>query len=156
MFSSDDGHGRMIINKTTNYVSVVSSIIFGAIANGDLLNHKAYLFSEMIDYFLDFQTSIEDAEAGESSFILSNYPNPFSKTTTIKYTTSENTKVSIDIYNTVGQFVKRLVDKEHTPGDHSVTWDATNNYNNEVASGIYYIMIKTGNTTEASKMILSR
>ena len=44
--------------------------------------------------------------------LIQNYPNPFNPETTIKYNVSEDTRVSIVIYNMMGQRIKTLIDQE--------------------------------------------
>ncbi len=65
-----------------------------------------------------------------------NYPNPFNPTTTFNYELAQPGRVSLVIYDILGQEVKRLVDNSNDPGYYSVTWDATS-----ASSGLYYARI---------------
>jgi hypothetical protein len=56
LFSSEDGFGRIIANETTEFKTVSSSVVLGAMANGDFLNLKPYVISEIVNYFLDLAT----------------------------------------------------------------------------------------------------
>lgn len=78
-----------------------------------------------------------------------NYPNPFNPATEIKYTVSTSDVVKLRIYNSLGQVVTTLVDKQHTPGTYSVVWDARN-----VASGAYYYRLEVGNEVFPAKKAL--
>ncbi|NUM80652.1 T9SS type A sorting domain-containing protein, partial [bacterium] len=82
-----------------------------------------------------------------------NYPNPFNPTTTIRYNLKENTKVTLTIYNTLGQVVKALVDKEETAGIKNISWDGKDEHGKQVASGVYIYKLKTGNLVFSRKMI---
>lgn len=64
-----------------------------------------------------------------------NYPNPFNPSTTIKYDIAKTGKVSLRIYNTLGQEVRTLVNKHQAAGYHSVVWDGKNNEGKTVSSG---------------------
>ena len=86
--------------------------------------------------------------------IISVYPNPFSKTTSINYVVKENCKVSIDIYNQQGQLVKQLVKKDQLPGIYNVNWNATDESGNSVSSGFYFYKINIDERTEIGKIIL--
>jgi len=86
--------------------------------------------------------------------LVSVYPNPFSKTTSIKYVVKENRKVSIDIYNQRGQLVKQLVKKDQSPGIYNVNWNATDESGNSVGNGFYFYKINIGERTEIGKIIL--
>ncbi len=78
-----------------------------------------------------------------------NYPNPFNPATEIKYTVSTADVVKLRIYNSLGQVVTTLVDKQHTPGTYSVVWEARN-----VASGAYYYRLEVGNEVFPAKKAL--
>ncbi|MEW6412748.1 MAG: FlgD immunoglobulin-like domain containing protein [Candidatus Zixiibacteriota bacterium] len=83
-----------------------------------------------------------------------NYPNPFNPTTTIQYALPERAKVTLDIYNILGQKVRRLVDETQPAGTHTVVWDGRNETNQPVATGLYFYRMTTGDFQESRKMIL--
>ncbi len=85
-----------------------------------------------------------------------NYPNPFNPVTEIKYAIPYRDKVSIVVYNTLGQKVKTLVSKPHEPGYYTVTWDGTNNSGHQVGSGVYFYVVKAGEHRAVKKMVLLR
>lgn len=78
-----------------------------------------------------------------------NYPNPFNPVTTITYTLPEQARVTVDIYNVLGQRVGRLVDESQSAGKHSVIW------NGEPApTGLYFYRIVAGDKIDHGKMLL--
>ncbi len=82
-----------------------------------------------------------------------NYPNPFNPDTKIKYSIFKPTNISIVIYNSLGQEIKKLVnDKFQTLGDYEVLWDGKNNKGNIVAAGTYICKLKAGNKVKNIKM----
>ncbi len=83
-----------------------------------------------------------------------NYPNPFNPTTHISYQLPTNAHVTIAVFNTNGQEIKTLVDKEMNTGYHNTIWDGTNNAGETVSSGLYIYKIKAGNFTDIKKMML--
>lgn len=90
-----------------------------------------------------------------SEFSLSqNYPNPFNPTTSIKYAISENARVTLTIYNVLGQVVRTLVNAEQESGYYTVRWDGTNDFGGKVSSGIYIYRISAGSFTSTVKMNL--
>ena len=90
-----------------------------------------------------------------SEFSLSqNYPNPFNPSTSIKYSITENTRVSLVVYNLLGQAVRTLVNAEQQAGYYTVTWDGKNEFGSSVASGIYIYRINAGNNVHTLKMNL--
>jgi flagellar hook assembly protein FlgD len=70
-----------------------------------------------------------------------NYPNPFNPSTTIKYQMPEAGRVSITVYNMLGQMVKQLVDTEREAGYHTIVWNGTDRNNAMVSSGVYLYKI---------------
>ncbi len=78
-----------------------------------------------------------------------NFPNPFNPSTNIKYTLTQNNFVSLKVYNSVGQEVATLMNKEQKPGEYNVTFDGS-----ELASGIYYYILKSGTYMKTNKILL--
>lgn len=88
-------------------------------------------------------------------YVLSqNYPNPFNPTTEIRFALPRAEKVSLTIYNALGQQVKALVSEYRQPGHHTVTWDAANDAGQKVGSGMYFYVLKAGEFRAVKKMIL--
>ena len=83
-----------------------------------------------------------------------NYPNPFNPSTTIAYDLARPGHVSLDIYNTLGQSVKTLVDEKQLMGTHSVPWNGTGNFGQKVPSGVYVYCIKIEGFIQTRKMLL--
>jgi len=80
-----------------------------------------------------------------------NYPNPFNPATTIKFSLPEPANVSLNIYNTLGQKVKELVNTNLEAGRYNYQWDASNH-----ASGIYIYELRTDKFVSVKKMILMK
>ncbi len=78
-----------------------------------------------------------------------NYPNPFNASTVISFNLKEAAPVTIDIYDITGAIVTTLVDENLSAGNHEVVWNASN-----VASGVYYYKLSSGNTTETKQAVL--
>jgi subtilisin family serine protease len=82
-----------------------------------------------------------------TSFTLrNNYPNPFptptNPSTTIGFSLSEASQVTITIHNTLGQKVLTLVNDQRTSGAFNIPWDATNAKGIPVASGVYFCVLE--------------
>lgn len=119
---------------------------------------RSALMGRVLTYF-GLPTGIEDNSpplAGKFE-LFQNYPNPFNPTTKITYTLPQNqtnSKVKLEIFNSLGQKLKTLVDKNQIAGSYEVLWDGRNNEGLLVASGVYYCRLKTTNFVAARKMIL--
>jgi hypothetical protein len=66
-----------------------------------------------------------------------NYPNPFNPTTQIRYGLPEQSRITLTIFNELGQEVRRLVDGSQAPGYPTAIWNGTNSAGEKVASGVY-------------------
>ena len=85
-----------------------------------------------------------------------NYPNPFNPETKIIYQIPKISRVTIKIYNILGQEVRTLVDKEQTMGEYKVIWDGKNNSGIPLSSGIYIYQLRTKDFINSKRMILLR
>ncbi|MCP4704760.1 MAG: T9SS type A sorting domain-containing protein, partial [candidate division Zixibacteria bacterium] len=86
--------------------------------------------------------------------LFQNYPNPFNPTTNIQFYLEKSDEIVLGIYNITGQKVITLIDKRLGTGLHKISWDGTDGFGNEVASGIYFYQLKTGDSKKSRKMIL--
>jgi hypothetical protein len=96
-----------------------------------------------------------------SSFSLNqNYPNPFNPTTNIEFNIDvsdsdiERGKVTLDVFNLLGQRVTRLFDGDRMPGRFRVMWDGTNGAGGRVSSGVYFYRLTVGSESQTKKMVL--
>ncbi len=94
--------------------------------------------------------------APNSFALLQNYPNPFNPTTSISFTLSVDSKVSLKVFNVLGQEVASLLNSTISAGQHQITFNASN-----LNSGVYFYQIKVngidGSTYNAvRKMMLTK
>jgi len=80
-----------------------------------------------------------------------NYPNPFNASTVIKYELSQQSQVTINIYNILGRKVSTLIDKQQPAGYHQAIWRT-----DDFSSGMYFYMLQAGDYIETKKMLLLR
>ena len=88
--------------------------------------------------------------------LLSNYPNPFNPSTTIRYSLEKDGHVSLKIYDTLGRKVKTLVDGIEPAGQREIVWDGTDNTGNHVSSGVYMYVLSSGANIKTHKMLLEK
>jgi photosystem II stability/assembly factor-like uncharacterized protein len=85
-----------------------------------------------------------------------NYPNPFNPSTNIEWNMKNSGPVEIRVYDLLGKEVKTLVNELFQPGNHIISWDGRNRYDNLVSSGIYYYRIKVNDFIDVKKMMYLR
>jgi len=92
----------------------------------------------------------------ESFQLCQNYPNPFNPITTIQYWIPRTDKVTLKIYDLLGQEVLTLVNSVQPTGSYEISWDGKNKMDQPVANGIYLYRLRSDNFVKVRKMILLR
>ncbi|PIG94412.1 YCF48-related protein [Gloeocapsopsis sp. IPPAS B-1203] len=84
-------------------------------------------------------------------FLTTNAPEQFEKAVTIEYTLPENVnKVTIDIWNQFGAYVRQLVDETHpSAGQKSVVWDGKNDAGEFLPPGIFIYRLTVDGNAES-------
>ncbi len=153
LFKSQEGYGRVICysGPSNSYRSIYSTFNFGALRNG--VNTKLQLLVKYMEYLMPIGIE-ESSETSLSDF--SYIPNPASKYVTFSFTLSATQNVCIEIFNTAGQKVKTLVNKDLGKGIHQFNWNLTDNNRRFVANGVYLCRISAGENTITRTVILAR
>ncbi len=119
---------------------------------------KLYYRLKQIDFNGVFEYSgvVEINYSVPVDFSLSqNYPNPFNPSTKIKFSLAADSKVSIKVYNLLGQQVAEPLSGEYAAGRHEINFNG-----GSFSSGIYFYVInaagKNGNFTSTKKMTLMK
>ncbi len=122
------------------------------------LNPKSLYIAQLVDRLGPAVGIMDDTPHPEnivSGFELyENYPNPFNPSTVIRYHLPQISAVRIIVYNSLGQLVRNLVDRQESVGDHTVTWDGRDQSGQQMGSGIYFCIMKAGQTVNTRKMML--
>ena len=95
-------------------------------------------------------TGVNRTQLQPTTFGLSqNYPNPFNPTTMIDYQLPKAARVTIKVYNVLGQRVATLVDGKMAAGYHQTVFNGA-----RFASGIYFYRMTTPSFSRVEKMVL--
>ena len=78
-----------------------------------------------------------------------NYPNPFNPSTSIRYALPLNGRVTLKVYNILGQLVSTVVDQDQVSGTYVARFDAS-----RLASGMYFYRLQVGTYSDTKKMML--
>lgn len=82
------------------------------------------------------------------------YPNPFNPVTTVAYTLVNDGPVSLRIFDTRGQLIRVLVDRQQLMGSHQAVWHGQDQDGRRVASGVYHAVLETGQNVARKKLVL--
>lgn len=94
-----------------------------------------------------------NSQPGEIT-LAQNYPNPFNPQTTISYHLQTDLRVTLKIYNTLGQELVTLVDQVMQAGDHHVVWDGCDQNGVAAVGGLYLYTLQAGTFLETKRMLL--
>ena len=95
-------------------------------------------------------TSVQESHPLLSvNVLLSNYPNPFSSSTQIQYSVSQEGNVSLSIVNEMGVVVASLINERQTPGMHTAVFNG-----GAIPAGAYFARYACGNTVLVKPLLL--
>lgn len=79
--------------------------------------------------------------------IIVNYPNPFSSTTTIKFTTAGGHTI-VQIFDASGRLIRKLVEQEYSAGTYTVEFNSSG-----LPPGVYYARFQNGSDSRVRSML---
>jgi hypothetical protein len=130
----------------------------GTEGEGITVNHS---FAQPGTYEVKLEVTSDNGKTASSTMKVSvgatteklpthNFPNPFNPdkdgNTYIRYSISVAADVTIKIYDTGNNLVKKLIDNEPqelTEGYHDIPWDGKNGQGEVVANGVYFVIVET-------------
>ena len=103
--------------------------------------------------------SLDGTGKPNQNLLLQNYPNPFNPETWIPYQLSEDSPVSISIYDTTGKLVRTLSLGYQSAGfynsrEYAAYWDGRNVLGERVASGIYFYQLTTPSFQQTRRLVI--
>ncbi len=84
------------------------------------------------------------------------YPNPVFGKTTITFSLEKSEKISVKIFDITGRFVKSLTDNFLNEGRIELNWNTTDENENNINPGIYFLKFDAQNYSEVIKIIVSK
>jgi hypothetical protein len=105
----------------------------------------------------EYSNAVEVEVVAPAEFVLAqNYPNPFNPSTKINFSLAADSKVTLKVFNVLGQEVATLLNTNLVAGSHEVNFDASS-----INTGVYFYRLEaTGidgtNFVDIKKMILTK
>ncbi|MDD2331405.1 MAG: FlgD immunoglobulin-like domain containing protein, partial [Candidatus Cloacimonetes bacterium] len=113
-------------------------------------------FGQKQDYYLLQIKGDHVSQVIEPKLYISNYPNPFNPSTTLKFNLPEAGEVNLEIYNVKGQLVKTLVHGNRDAGLHTIVFNGIDNTGKTVSSGVYFAVLKAQGKVHTRKMLMMK
>ena len=85
-----------------------------------------------------------------------NYPNPFNPTTRLEYSVFRPARVSLKVYNILGQELVTLADGWQDLGHYTVVWNGRDRFGSQLASGIYFAVYTAEGRSMTRKMVMMK
>jgi photosystem II stability/assembly factor-like uncharacterized protein len=151
-FSNNNGDNWIKRNQGFNTIPVVRSLLImnGYIFSGTSQSVWRRSLSEIIT---NTNNTLETVP--ESYSLFQNYPNPFNPCTVIRFEiqksefSSQNSAVTLIIYDLMGREVQTLVNDILQPGMYETTFDGSN-----YSSGVYFYQMRVGDFCVTKRLIL--
>jgi hypothetical protein len=147
MFKNDKGDNVGVRNWVGNGKTALMTFDLDNLNQTD----RALIADRLMDWFESANSSVKTSDVATSTK-LSNYPNPFNPSTTIEFSITEPSPVTLIVKDMMGREVATLIDFQmHEKGTYSQSFDAS-----ELASGTYMYELTAGSTKITEKMILNK
>jgi len=85
-----------------------------------------------------------------------NYPNPFNAGTVLRVALPRGDRVSVSIYDMLGQPVRQLVAADLDAGEYSIWWDGKGETGRALATGVYLCELRVGTQRRVRRLMLIR
>ena len=81
-------------------------------------------------------------------------PNPFQSSVTIKFELNRRLKTQVDVYDSSGKLLSKLVNEEKAAGSYSISWDGKNLSGDTLADGLYYFRMTADGNVQTQKAFM--
>lgn len=108
-------------------------------------------YDAIINFITDVQEGNNNRARPNKYGLQQNYPNPFNPMTKISYSIANQSKITLKVYDTLGNELQTLVKGEQYPGNYEVSFNASN-----LSSGIYFYRLTTESWVEIKKMVVAK
>jgi hypothetical protein len=139
--------GNGTTTETKNYL--YTDDLFGVNTEKIFYRLKQIDFNGTFSYSDEIEVNILPKEFK----LYQNYPNPFNSSTVISYQLPVSSKITLKIYDVLGNLMVTLIDEEKQPGKYEVDFN-TSNIKQLLSSGIYFYTLSADGFMSTKKMIL--
>jgi hypothetical protein len=108
------------------------------------------------EYELTLPDIVQTQGQNDQFDISSGYPNPFSSSISFSVTMPESGKLTVNVFDQLGQKVAQLFDTRQSAGSHIVQWDGSDTSGRPLMDGIYYVHCMAGKYSVTRKVVMIR
>jgi hypothetical protein len=83
-----------------------------------------------------------------------NRPNPFRRSTAIRYTLPVDSRVLLEIFDVTGRHLATLVDEHQQAGERAIRWSGETEKGERLPAGVYYCRLRSGRHMVTKAMVL--
>jgi hypothetical protein len=105
--------------------------------------------SEIWSFYVALDVPIEPNAIPNEFALEQNYPNPFNPSTTIRIAVPRPSRVSIVVFDILGQKVATIAGREFDAGYHTLSWNCQS-----CAAGIYFLRMRAEEFVQTRKMLI--
>ncbi|HDT12598.1 MAG TPA: T9SS type A sorting domain-containing protein [Candidatus Marinimicrobia bacterium] len=127
--------------------------------NGGNSNAGSVLRADAVKFLLveeKYVSGTEDLQIPREFRLNQNYPNPFNPVTNISFDLPVQSKVSLAVYDITGRMVREWEFSDREAGRHEILWNGTNNFGQQISTGVYILRMKANHFTDTKKMVFMK
>jgi hypothetical protein len=115
-------------------------------------NFAGYQTFDLTSYNIATSVHSQQLQICARSFRLYDaYPNPFNPQITFRYQIETPNVVSLSVVDLLGRQVGQLADGKHESGEYQTSWNAS-----ALPSGVYFVVLRSGNSFQTKKIVLQK
>jgi hypothetical protein len=165
LMAGADPQGRVMLYTPNPYVSGSSVSHWDVSATPNLLMEPAinsdltssvdltrYAFEDI--GWLPRDTGVPPGTAPAVAALQPNAPNPFTRSTSIRFDVPQEAQTDLDVYDISGRLVRSLLHERFSAGSHILVWDGTGADGQRVHGGVYFARLKVDGEVRSRQIVL--
>ena len=142
-------------NTQVHLVGTLGQPVVGTMYDGTRRHHMGF-WSAVSRWVGTAVEPIAEGEVPERVELGAAYPNPFTRSTTIRVGLVEAGRVRLAVYDLLGRQVVVLLEGQRSAGRYAVQWDGRDEAGRPVAAGLYLYRLETERVVLMRRLVLVR
>ena len=136
-------------------VSCTPNLLMEPAINADLTSNvdlTRYAFEDI--GWLPRTTGVPVSTLPALAALRPNAPNPFARSTSIRFDLPQEAQTDLDVYDISGRLVRSLLHERFPAGSHVIVWDGIGADGQRVHDGVYFTRLKVGGEVRSRQIVL--